>query len=183
MPRATRSIAPRATQTQWCLTPRSLGCTKCPPDWEPGLPSVASVLTDCKPDETSAHSARMKTSGNDVPADASGCVSPDWSTCPLVCVPGGVRPRRRATAPMLVPAGVPSPRCCVRLVPFLALSLFLPPLRRLSLISVDTSPFQDPPLWRSSLPTPSPLGALSAGTGPCLRPAPLVPLPVCAPHW
>jgi len=142
------------------------------------------MLTDCKPDETCAQSARMENSGNDVPVDASGCVRLGGSTCPLVCVPGGGGPRRRPTAPMLVPAGVPSPRCCVRLVPFLALApSFFPPLRRLSLLSVDNPPFQEPPLWRSSLPTPSPLGALPAASHPCLCPAPLVPLPVCAPRW
>jgi len=95
---------------------------------------------------------------------------------------------------MLAPAGVPSPRCCFRLAPFLALAP-----------SFSASPSPVAPLCRhSSLPTPSvlaflrantlPAGTLSrwhpsvfvpcpAGAVPCWRLALTVPLPSGASRW
>ena len=89
-------------------------------------------------------------------------------------VTGDFRPRRRLTAPMLVPAGVPCPRCCVRLVPFLALA---PSFFRLYVPC------------RPSLSTLLPSKTLHSRSPPCRHPPrwepfPLAPIRSCAlPRW
>jgi len=141
------------------------------------------MLTDCKLYKTGAQPNGwefLETTCRPMPAAAT--------------VQVGLRAHRSSSPPVSVPADAPRRPCWlppVFLRPgaasgwrrFSLSPLLFPPLRRLSPLSAATPPFADPPCWRSSVQTPSPLAPFPAGTHPCLCPFPLVPFPVGASRW